>query len=95
VQADNITTRVESACGVCTQRLKLKYDKLLSSFAFKINLSHYSKGELDFGAVNTFMMTLLQENSLNLYRSKVGRCSSPVSKPVLKAPMVSALEAII
>jgi hypothetical protein len=28
--------------GVCSQRLKLEYDKLLSSFAFKFNLRHYS-----------------------------------------------------
>jgi hypothetical protein len=41
VQVDSIKTRVESAYGVCNQRLKLKYDKLLSSFAFKFNLRHY------------------------------------------------------
>jgi G3E family GTPase len=29
-----------------------------------------AEGELDFGAVNTFMMNLLQENALNIYRSK-------------------------
>ena len=28
------------------------------------------EGELDFGLVNTFMMNLLQENALNIYRSK-------------------------
>jgi hypothetical protein len=42
VQVDSIKTRVESAFGVCKQRLKLKYDKLLSSFAFKFNLRHYA-----------------------------------------------------
>ena len=29
-----------------------------------------AEGELDFGAVNGFMMNLLQENALNIYRSK-------------------------
>jgi len=28
----------------CFQRLKLKYDKVLSNFAFKFNLRRYSKG---------------------------------------------------
>jgi hypothetical protein len=42
VQVDSIKTRVESAYGVCNQRLKLKYDKLLSTFAFKFNLRHYN-----------------------------------------------------
>ena len=39
MQVDGIKTRVESAAWF--QRLKLKYDDLLSSFAFKFNLRHY------------------------------------------------------
>ena len=42
MQVDGIKTHVESAFGVCNQRLKLKYDKLLSGFAFKFNLRHYT-----------------------------------------------------
>ena len=42
VQLDTIKTRVESAPGVCNQRLKLKHDELLSSFAFKFNLRRYT-----------------------------------------------------
>jgi hypothetical protein len=43
VKLDSIKIRAESAYGVCNQRLRLKYDKLLSSFAFKFNLRHYIK----------------------------------------------------
>ena len=46
MQVGSIKTRVESAPGVCNQRLKLKYDKLLSSFAFKFNLRRYIVGAL-------------------------------------------------
>jgi hypothetical protein len=43
LQVDSIKTRVESAAWY--QLLKLKYDKLLSSFAFEFNLRRYIKGE--------------------------------------------------
>jgi hypothetical protein len=42
VQPDSIKTRVESAYGVCNQRLKLQYDETLSNFAFNFNLRHYN-----------------------------------------------------
>jgi hypothetical protein len=42
VQVDSIKIRVESAAWF--QHLKLKYDELLSSFAFKFNLRHYRVG---------------------------------------------------
>jgi len=58
-----------------TKRLKLKYDNLLSSFAFKFNLRLYME-EI-------------------VYQRQVGRCRLTVSKPALKAPEVSALEADI
>jgi hypothetical protein len=42
VQVDSIKTRVESAPGVCNQRLKLKCDEPLSNFAFNFNVRRYS-----------------------------------------------------
>ena len=42
VQVDSIKTRVESAYGVCNQRLKVRYHKLLSAFAFNFNMRRYS-----------------------------------------------------
>jgi hypothetical protein len=43
VQVDSITTRVESAPGVCNQRLKLKCDEEpFSNWAFNFNLRPYS-----------------------------------------------------
>ena len=43
VQVASNKTRVESAYGVCNQRLKLKYDKLVSSFGFNFNLRQYTQ----------------------------------------------------
>jgi hypothetical protein len=42
VQVDSIKTRVESAPGVCNQRLKLKYDEPLSNVAFNFNVRRYT-----------------------------------------------------
>ena len=42
MQLDSIKTRVESAYGVCNQRLKLEYDGPLSNYAFNFNLCHYT-----------------------------------------------------
>jgi hypothetical protein len=42
VQVDSIKFRVESAPGVCNQRLILYYDEPLSNFAFKFNLRCYA-----------------------------------------------------
>jgi hypothetical protein len=38
VQVDSLKIHVESACGFTFQRLKLRYDNLLSIVAFKFNL---------------------------------------------------------
>jgi len=76
VQIDIIKIRVESAYGVCNQRLKLKYDEPPSNFAFNVNLRRYN----------------LFRRCAPLITRVVGRCRLPVSKPVLKAPMLSALE---
>ena len=43
MQVDSIKTRVDSAPGFWFQRLKLKYDELLSSFAFNFNWRRYTK----------------------------------------------------
>ena len=40
-QKKSIKTRVESAPGACNQRLRLKCDEPLSSFAFNFNVRHY------------------------------------------------------
>jgi hypothetical protein len=59
--------------------LKLQHSETLSNFAFKTNLRRY---------------TLALDNAaLKLSKSMVGRCRLTLSKPVLKAPMLSALEA--
>ena len=42
VQVVSIRTRVESAPGVCNQRLKLKCDEPLSNVAFNFNLRRYT-----------------------------------------------------
>jgi hypothetical protein len=60
--------------------LKLEYDKLLSSVAFNLSLRRYNE-------VNVIESARLAD--------EVGRCRFTVSKPVLKAPTVSALEAEI
>jgi len=74
-------------------RFKLNYDKLLSNFAFKINLRRYTKANV--------LVTKLEPAEVHSASSEtgaqkgtdmVGRCKLTVSKPVLKAPMVAALE---
>ena len=61
--------------------IKLKHDKLLSSFAFKINLRHSTK-------------EVLREppTTAILNGTQVGRCRLTVSKPELKARLVPALK---
>jgi len=69
-----------------TRRLKLKYYQLPSSFAFKFYLRRFT------------MAALAAEDSAVCDAAAeflVRRCRLTVSKPVLKAPMVSALEATI
>ena len=41
MQLDRFKTGVESAHGVCNQRLKLEYDEPLSIVAFNLNLRIY------------------------------------------------------
>jgi len=64
-----------------TKCLKLKIDKLFSTFAFKFNLRHYNKVPGD------------QNNVGVLDTISVGRCRLIVSKPELKARLVSVIRA--
>jgi len=48
VQVDGIKTRVESAPGVCNQRLKLKCDEPLSKVGCNFNLRRYTEANKTF-----------------------------------------------
>ena len=61
--------------------LKQENDKLLSNLGFNFNLRRYTMGSAMGGA--------------DLSGVGVGRCRLTASKPVLKAPLLSALEAEI
>ena len=63
--------------------MKLKYDKPLSNFAFKFNLRRYVMHHYDAA------IAALSTSGLDI---SVGRCRLTVSKPELKARLVSALE---
>ena len=41
MRVDSIKIRVESAHGVCNQRLKLQYDEPLSNHPFNVNVRRY------------------------------------------------------
>jgi len=77
VMLGDLTTchSIESAWS---QRLELKYDKLLSHFAFSFNLRRYTQAPPQRAAL--------------LLPPAVRRCRSTLSNPVLKAPTVAALE---
>jgi len=66
-----------------TESLKPRYDELLSNFAFKFNLRHY-----------TTVQATLEEDHSNFVvaMNTVGRCRLTLSKPELKARLISALE---
>ena len=87
--------------------LKLKYDKPLSNFAVNFNLRHYIQGPVNLGVKEAdyewlteelckIANTCCQGRIISVleggYRIQVGACSLTVSSPMLKAPMVSALE---
>jgi hypothetical protein len=57
--------------------LKLQYDEQLSKFAFNFSVRRYD----------------VALTELDSALAGVGRCSLPVSKPVLTAPIITALEA--
>ena len=87
-----------------TMRLNLNHGKLLSNFAFKSNLRHYSvvrpyafdfvchvKQRMAGRTVVDMFAHEFPARPLAYYQ--VGRCRLTVSTPVLKARLVSALEA--
>jgi len=85
-----------------SKRLKLKYDELLSNVAFNFNLRRCITGRNDVNihAANTKGRTArdVSESAAitrEITQAMVRRCRLTVSKPALKAPMVSALEAAI
>jgi hypothetical protein len=71
-----------------SQRLKPKYDDQLSNFAFNFNLRRYISDRFDVPLI--YPGDLLRQAAFE--NPTVGRCRLTVSKSVLKAPMVSALE---
>ena len=73
--------------------MKLKCDEPLSNSAFNFNLRRYNSGA--YWAWKGGGDQLWENYWNNSDRTMVGRCRLTVSKPVLKAPMVSALEATI
>ena len=80
--------------------MKLNCDILLSNSAFKFNLRRYNK-DAEAVALRRHDGVLLRlkgdgkRYSVALRDDKVGPCRLTVSKTVLKAPMVFALEATI
>jgi hypothetical protein len=66
-----------------TKRLKLKYHKLLSNFAFNFNVCRYTGARVR-------DVLIREESRAAAEISAVRRCRLKVSKPVLKAPIVSA-----
>ena len=68
-----------------TKPLKLKFDKLLSSCAFRINLRRYNEAKKQLGDAN-FLLKLVEFD-------KVARCRLTPSKPVLKLVRASGFSA--
>jgi len=73
------------------QRLKLKCDEALTNFAFNFNLRRYCWAYATFEE-DCVARGVTPDHGV---AAEIGRCRLTVSKPVLKAPMVSALETII
>jgi len=72
------------------KRLKLKHYNPLSRFAFNFNLRRYISDSCTSAALAN-----MSSSGNPAAAHAVGQCRLTVSKPVLKAPMVSALETII
>ena len=74
--------------------MKLKYDKLLSSFAFKFNLRHYSPGLVaHFGLHTSEVGYLTSAYPLGMFGALFlwwAGAASTHFKPVLKAPGFSS-----
>ena len=88
-----------------SKRLQLKDDGLLSSFAFNFNLCHYAAARAEAGEAACLLAERKASDAgaaaeaatedSSMAQAMVGRCCLTLSKPVLKAPVVSALEATI
>jgi len=79
------------------KRFKLQYEAIAFSFCFKLKLAPLLKGKLP-GMVKKRKSTgngAAPSPAASPDAAAVGRCRSTASKPVLKAPIVSALEATI
>ena len=65
------------------QLLKLKYDKLLSNFAFKCNLRHYIKAKADGSdAMKTSVATAFQDEGVTVVVTAAGKAQdAPVPAP--------------
>ena len=71
--------------------MKLKSDEPLSNFAFNYNLRRYIQGGLNEDLVD-LLVELEKYERYGGGKTKVGRCRLTVSKPELKARLVSVLE---
>jgi hypothetical protein len=74
-----------------TKRLKPKYDEPLSHFAFNFKLRRYNLELVLTAPRLDTMWDMLQRDPYA--GPEVGLCRLTVSKPALKAPMVSAISA--
>jgi len=73
-----------------TKRLQLKYDKLLTIFAFNFNLRRYMKGVLDeFGGVSAQVLDL---SDANIWGGGGRAVQVHPMKPTLKAPETKRLK---
>jgi len=72
--------------------LKLNYDGPLSSFAFNINRCHYIQATVPIKTAGDKDSSVFVMDASAV---KVGQCGMTLSKLVLKAPLVSVLEATI
>ena len=75
-----------------TMRLILQYDELLSNVAFNFNLRRCSKAHGWAWEYQLNQLSIDKVEVMSTSRVMVGRCMLPVSKPELKARLVSALE---
>jgi len=69
------------------KRLKLEYDKLLSSFAFNFNLRRFmeDKNRTEFSVIDG--VRYFNTGDIGAFTAKVGRCKlTRAMKPTLKAP---------
>jgi len=74
-----------------TKRLKLRHDELLTKIGFNFNLRRYTTEMILSSAICGVIYALCAGQPLCILGATARRCRLTLSKPVLKAPMVSAL----